>query len=204
MSPEAAGLPVAETQAGQGLLIAVVGPSGAGKDSLIDFARQLFADDPAVMFVRRVVTRVAQASAEDHDTLSPENFDAAEASGRFAVTWRAHGLHYAIPADALRHAEAGGVAVVNGSRAALPDIRAAFGNVLVVLVTCRPEVLAARLAARGREDAEQQKQRVARSALPTQHLAEAVEIDNSGDLASAGEELVGIIRAARATGRATA
>lgn len=178
----------------RGALVAVVGPSGAGKDTLIDYARRQLAAEPAVLFVRRVVTRPALASAEDHATLPLSGFMAARAAGAFAVTWEAHGLHYAIPAEALRHVAAGGVAVVNGSRAALSEIRGAFGTVLTVAVTCRPDVLAARLAARGREDVAEQERRRARGNLLFGEEPNSVEIDNSGDVATAGEALVAAIR----------
>ncbi|MFU0507530.1 hypothetical protein [Pseudaminobacter sp. NGMCC 1.201702] len=98
----------------QGLLIAVVGASGAGKDSLMTYARERLGADPAVLFVRRAITRPARIDAEDHDSLSVDAFLAAQASGAFAVAWEAHGLHYAIPATAHRHLAAGGVAVING------------------------------------------------------------------------------------------
>jgi len=178
----------------RGTLVAVVGPSGAGKDTLIDYARRQLAGEPAVLFVRRVVTRPALASAEDHDSLPPAGFAAARAAGAFAVTWEAHGLHYAIPVAAHRHVAAGGVAVINGSRAALAEIRSAFGSVLTVSVTCRPEVLAARLAARGREDVAEQERRRARAAILPGDGPEAVEIDNSGEVAVAGDALVALIR----------
>lgn len=181
-------------EADHGTLIAVVGPSCAGKDTLIDYARQRFGGDPSVLFVRRVVTRIAQA--EDHDTLSVETFTEATASGEFAVTWEAHGLHYAIPVGACRHVAGGGVAIVNGSRAALPAIRAAFARVLVVHVTCRPDVLAARLAARGREDAQGQGSRLARATMPVEALKDAIEIDNSGEIAPAGAAFAAVIRRA--------
>lgn len=177
----------------KGRLIAVVGPSGAGKDSLISYAREKLVADSAVLFVRRVVTRAALPGAEDHVSLSVESFQAALAANRFAVTWEAHGLHYAIPADVGRHLASGGVAVVNGSRAALPLIRAAFERVTVVHVTCRPDVLAARLAARGRENVEEQRLRLARATVDTE-ISGAIEVDNSGDLAEAGEVLVAAIR----------
>lgn len=171
----------------------VVGPSGAGKDTLIAFARERLAADPSVVFVKRVITRAAQPHSEDHDTLSDEAFLAQEAGGKFAVTWQAHGLRYGIPEDVRRYVAGGAVAIVNGSRAALPSIRAAFGEMLTVEVTCRPEILAARLAERGRENPREQKQRLARAAMPASKLDDAAQIDNSSDIETAGMALVGII-----------
>lgn len=184
-----------------GVLIVVVGPSGAGKDSLIDYARRGLGGDPSVRFVRRVVTRAAFAAAEDHDCLSEEAFAAAAAEGVFAVSWNAHGLRYGIPVCAGAHVAAGGVAVVNGSRAALPAIRAAFGRVLTVHVTARPEILAVRLAARGRETRQDILQRLHRAAIELPDGDETIGIDNSADLDSAGTALIAAIRQAAAGGR---
>ena len=52
-----------------GVFVAVVGPSGAGKDTLIDYARAHLAGEPDYEFVRRVITRPNDGSSEDHDTL---------------------------------------------------------------------------------------------------------------------------------------
>ncbi|MDH7797116.1 ribose 1,5-bisphosphokinase [Beijerinckia sp. GAS462] len=177
-----------------GALIVVVGPSGAGKDSLIRYARAQLASDPAFLFVRRAVTRPADAASEDHDTLSPEAFAAAVAQGQFAVTWEAHGLHYGIPSSAKAHVGAGGVAIANGSRAALPSILASFDQVTIVHVTATPEVLASRLALRGREDAASIAARLRRNLPEPTTCGAWLEIDNSGELAAAGEALLSVIR----------
>lgn len=186
--------PVIATDAPEGMLLAVIGPSGAGKDSLIGYARRRLPSTPLLLFVRRVVTRAATASAEDHDTLTVEEFAGAEAAGRFAVTWDAHGLRYGVPAAARRHVKEGGVAVLNGSRAALPHIRSAFGRVVSVHVTVRPEILAARLAGRGRETQDDVLRRLRRGAMVVPDAGETIEIDNSGPLAAAGESLAAVIR----------
>lgn len=181
---------MAGTAAPGGVLVAVVGPSGAGKDSLIDYARRRLAAAPSILFVRRAVTRAADAVAEDHDSLTPAEFATAEADGAFAVCWNAHGLRYGVPSSALAHVRAGGVAVLNGSRAALTDLDATFGHMLTVHVTARPEILAARLAVRGRESAAEISQRLQRARLPMPGAGAILEIDNSGDLPTAGKRLV--------------
>lgn len=177
-----------------GQLIVVVGPSGAGKDSLIRYARDQLAADPAFLFVRRAVTRPSDAASEDHDSLAPEAFANAVAAGQFAVTWEAHGLHYGIPASAKAHVGAGGVAIANGSRAALPSILASFDQVTIVHVTATPGVLASRLALRGREDAASIEARLRRNLPEPASCGGWLEIDNSGELASAGEALLALIR----------
>lgn len=177
-----------------GMLVVVVGPSGAGKDSLIAYARERLSEDPSVLFVRRAVTRAPDRSAEDHDGLSDTEFAATEHAGGFAVTWQAHGLRYGLPAAARRHVEAGGIAIANGSRAALPNIRERFGRVTVVHVTASADVLARRLAARGREDGTEIERRLSRAPAVFSLGEDVVEIDNSDDLTRAGEALLAAIR----------
>ncbi|MBS3650563.1 phosphonate metabolism protein/1,5-bisphosphokinase (PRPP-forming) PhnN [Pseudaminobacter sp. 19-2017] len=184
----------APAQGERGVLLAVVGPSGAGKDSLMAHARERLGDDPSVLFVRRVITRSAVPSAEDHDALTAEAFAEAQSSGMFAVTWQAHGLHYGIPAEVHQHLAAGGVAVVNGSRAALREIHSAFEHVVTVQITCNPAVLASRLAARGRESQAEIEQRLSRAAsVPSDCTGDVIEIDNSGEFTVAGSKFVEII-----------
>ncbi|MEA2777827.1 MAG: thymidine phosphorylase, partial [Acetobacteraceae bacterium] len=77
------------------MLILVVGPSGAGKDTVLALARAALLADPRFRFVRRVITRPADAGGEDHEAVS--DFEFGQRS--FALRWQAHGLHYGIPMD---------------------------------------------------------------------------------------------------------
>jgi ribose 1,5-bisphosphokinase len=135
---------------GPGCLALVVGPSGAGKDTLLAIAARRLAAERRIVFGRRIVTREAD-STEDHDTMNPEAFDAALASGAFVLAWRAHGLGYGVPREAARRVEAGETVVYNASRAAIEAARAQFADVRVIYVTAPPDVLASRLASRGRD-----------------------------------------------------
>ncbi len=181
-----------------GAFVAVVGPSGAGKDTLIAYARERFANEASVEFVRRVITRPADAQSEDHDTLAEAAFDEALADGAFAIAWEAHGLKYGLPAAVDRMVEQGHVAVANVSRGAIPALRARYANVAVVEITAAPEILAARLAGRGRESRGDVLTRLART-VPAESRGPGVTvIDNSGPKAIAGDALVAIIRRAMA------
>ncbi len=144
-----AAIPDAGAKIGPGRLVLVVGPSGAGKDTLLGRARQALAADDAVVFVRRIVTREASAH-ENNEQVTPEAFCAAKAAGAFAIDWEAHGLCYALPRTIDADIRAGRIVVANISRTVISALRAAYADVVVVSVTAPPEVLAARLAARGR------------------------------------------------------
>lgn len=181
-----------------GVFVAVVGPSGAGKDTVMGLARVALAAEPGVEFVRRVITRPSDAGSEEHDTLDAEAFDAAEAGGAFCVSWHAHGLKYGIPAGAAERVGRGGVAVANVSRGVIGDLKRRFANVVVVEITARPDILGGRLAARGRETREDVIARLARAATFDAGKIGATTIDNSGAPEIAGERFVAVIRAALA------
>jgi len=163
-----------------GRLVLVVGPSGAGKDTLIAAGKAALADDARFVFPRRVVTRPAMAALEDHDSVSPEAFARDKAAGAFALDWEAHGLCYGLPARLVDDLAAGRVVVFNGSRAMVEAAQARFPDTRVLLIEATPEVRAQRLAGRGRESAAEVAARLAREVpgIP----AGAIRIDNSGAL----------------------
>jgi ribose 1,5-bisphosphokinase len=145
-----------------GILVLVVGPSGAGKDTLLEAARQVLADDPRFRFVRRVITRPTDAGGEAHEAVTEAQF----ATRDFALQWRSHGLRYGIPVDAM----AGGrVVVANVSRTVIAEAAQRF-PARVIAVTAPPDMLAARLASRGREAAPDVAARLARSVTVPDHV----------------------------------
>jgi phosphonate metabolism protein PhnN/1,5-bisphosphokinase (PRPP-forming) len=152
------------------MLVLVVGPSGAGKDTLLNAARRALTHDQRFRFVRRVITRPADPDGEDHEPVSADEFAARD----FALQWQAHGLRYGIPTDICGDIAAGIVVVANVSRAVIADAASRF-PVQVIEVTAPPSVLAARLAARGRETADDIALRLARAVpLPANIAVETV------------------------------
>lgn len=183
-----------------GVFVAVAGPSGAGKDTLIDYARRHFTGQGDIVFVRRLITRVADAASEDHETLSVEAFERGKAEGAFACSWEANGLRYALPASIDEAIDAGHIAVANVSRAAIPLLRERYRNVLAVIITAREEVLAERLAARGRETEADIRGRLARNAsyAVLGGKPDTITIDNSGSAEEGGRRMVAAIEKALA------
>jgi ribose 1,5-bisphosphokinase len=182
-----------EARIGPGRLVLVVGPSGAGKDTLIRAVQEACRGDREVVFPRRVVTRAGSAD-EDHDTLSEPAFERAVASGAFALLWSAHGLRYGIPSAIDTELQAGHTIVCNVSRTVVAAARERYVQVTVVLVTAPREVLVQRLAARGRAADGDLGARVARSEAVGRDLAPDVIIENVGSVDCGARKLMEAIR----------
>ena len=174
---------------GPGRLVLVVGPSGAGKDTLIARARLMCRDDQ-VVFPRRVITRAASA-AEDNDTLSDEAFDNALAGGAFALAWNAHGLKYGIPRSIDADIRQDRIVVCNVSRTVVADARARYAHVTAVLITAPPELLAARLTQRARPSDGAIEQRVRRTVDDA--LVPDVVIDTVGPIEANARRLLDVV-----------
>jgi ribose 1,5-bisphosphokinase len=172
--------PVKAPRAGR--LILVVGPSGAGKDTLIDAA---IARRAGLARARRVVTRPEEAGGEDIEAVSPERFELMERAGAFALSWRAHGLGYGIPEEAMAPLADGRDVIANVSRRVVATARMRFPGLRVVVVTASPAVLATRLVARGREDDDAVAARIARAADPAPEGEDVTVVRNDGPLEAA-------------------
>jgi ribose 1,5-bisphosphokinase len=165
---------------GPGRLVLVVGPSGAGKDTLIACARAACHGDARVIFPKRIVTR-PPSLFEDNEFMSEAAFEHAAANGAFAFWWRAHGHLYGIPLAVDFDIEAGRTAVCNVSRTVVGAARARYANVVAVLVTAPADVLGARLAARERASDGPVAERMKRVELSPDQLQPDVIIDNVGE-----------------------
>lgn len=171
--------------AAPGVLIAVVGPSGAGKDSILRAAQARLSGSQDFVFPRRVVTRQAQVESEDHDSLSEQAFEKAAAAGQFAIWWRAHGNAYGIPAAAVAQVAEGKSVVFNCSRAVLAELLARFPMLAAIEISAAPAILAGRILARGREAPDAVAARVSRRPDAYPAGLRLVRIDNSGELEDA-------------------
>jgi ribose 1,5-bisphosphokinase len=147
---------------GPGRLVLVVGPSGAGKDTLLGLAKAACADDANIVFPRRAITREATVS-EDNEQLSPGAFREAVEHGAFAVNWEAHGHCYGLRSALDDDIRAGRTVVANVSRTVIGALRRAYLDVMVIAITAPPEILARRLASRGRGSDGKIEQRLGRT-----------------------------------------
>lgn len=158
-----------------GRLFVVVGPSGAGKDTLLAGA---VAADQNLHWARRVITRPEVAGGEPFEGVSEAAFAARLARGDFALHWQAHGLHYGVPRAEIAALQEGRDVLVNGARGALAEALAAYPDLVILHITAPIPVLAARLTARGRETRQQIEARLRRADLGLPQGLPCLEIIN--------------------------
>jgi len=177
---------------GPGRLVLVVGPSGAGKDTLLSVARAACADDRTVVFPRRVITREASAS-EDNDEVSIGTFQEALARGEYAMHWEAHGHCYALPRTIDDEIRIGRTIVANVSRTVIGAMRSAYADVVVVSITAPPNVLAERVAMRARTSDGMVENRLRRTVTDASAVPD-VTIVNVGSAEYHARQLVRVIK----------
>ena len=178
---------------GPGRIIYVVGPSGAGKDSLLKGAREKLKHRTDLHFIRRDITRPEDADGEDHRPVSTEEFDTNLKRGNYILHWRAHGLNYGIPALTLTALGDDDTAVISGSREAMNTARTVFPNMIVAHITAKQDTLKHRLLARGRENQAQVEGRLDRAMHFSVTGDDVIEILNEGDVAAGVEKLIAVI-----------
>ena len=177
---------------GPGRLVLVVGPSGAGKDTLLGLAKAACADDGNVVFPRRVITREASAS-EENEEVSIGTFQEALTRGEYAMHWEAHGHCYALSRAIDDEIRAGRTIVANVSRTVIGAMRRAYADVVVVLITAPPNVLAERIAMRARSSDGMIENRLRRT-VEDASAAPDVTIVNTGSAEYHARQLVRVIK----------
>jgi len=180
---------------GPGRLILVVGPSGAGKDTLLGLAKAACADDPDIVFARRVITREPSAS-EHNQEVSPDAFRQALARSDYAMHWEAHGHCYALSRTIDDDIRAGRTVIANVSRTVIGTVRRAYAHVTVVSITAPPNVLAERLAMRARGSDGKIEHRLGRT-VDEASAAPDVTVVNVSSAEYHARQLVRIIRGDR-------
>jgi ribose 1,5-bisphosphokinase len=176
-------------------LIYVVGPSGAGKDSLLQWLRDQLPADSPVHWVRRTITRPREAGSEDHESVDEMTFDKLLQSQQFALHWQANALRYGIRHSELEPLARGQWVFLNGSRAELENTAAQFPNMTFLHITAHAEVLKQRLQSRGRETAEAIEARLRRAigmSCPPQ--CRMIEVQNNAKLSLTGAQLLQQLR----------
>jgi ribose 1,5-bisphosphokinase len=177
-------------------LIYVMGPSGVGKDSLLNWLREQVRRlpvPPALHFARRTITRAQDNSNEDHEVVTLDTFTQLQQAGAFALDWEAHGLHYGVRTEQILGRN--GWVMVNGSRAYAERARGMFEGMTVLHVTAPEAVVRARLTERQRETSAEVEARIQRSqSAGVPWVPGDLHIVNAGALEASARELCALLQ----------
>ena len=171
----------------------VMGPSGAGKDTILRLARGALAPGEKIAFAHRYVTRPPDPRHENYIALSAVEFETRRAAGVFAFDWQAYGFHYGVGIE-IEAWRRGGFVVVSGSREHFQTLRPWPSHLIPILITAPPEILAQRLAHRAREDAVARAERWRRSKRFAFADPAVVVLNNSGPPEHASAALLDLLR----------
>jgi ribose 1,5-bisphosphokinase len=185
-------------------LIYVIGPSGAGKDTLLSRARTLLSGATNIHWAKRTITRLPDGVGETHESVSPDAFLALVKAGAFALAWQANGLHYGIRCEELAPLAQNHWVILNGSRQYLHQIAERFPGLTVIHINASAEILRQRLLERGREPAEMISERLARHITPTVPLGcTLIEIQNDTTIETASAQFTRALQARMTTPKPT-
>ena len=174
-------------------LVYVVGPSGAGKDSVLGWLLSQPSLKSVVHWATRDVTREGHESSQRDRAVSPQVFACLKAQGAYALWWQANGLSYGVRHEAMVPFERGQWLLLNGSRRHLPAALAQYPGLTVLHITADAELLRQRLMQRGREQGQAVQARLASSTaldLGAEPLGSArvLRVLNNGSLEEAGRQ----------------
>lgn len=165
-------------------LVYVIGPSGAGKDSVLQGLRQRWPQAAGAHWARRCITRAAEAGGEQHESMDTATFERHRLAEGFAMHWTANGLLYGVRHSEIEPLRDGRWVFVNGSRGWLPGLLARWPDSTVVHISAAPDILAHRLSARGREAPDAIAARLLRQ-VPVVLPANSIHIENNAGLDAA-------------------
>jgi ribose 1,5-bisphosphokinase len=172
-------------------LIYVMGPSGAGKDSLIDWLKKRLPPQSSVYFAKRTIDRPLQTLGEQHESVDSTTFKCLQKEQAFAMHWCANGRQYGVRHSELEPLHQDQWLLVNGSRAYLTEALRQFDGMSVLHITASTETLRARLLARERETLEAVEARVKRSvAFTVPPDCRCMSVFNDASLDDAGAMLM--------------
>ena len=176
-------------------LFYVIGASGSGKDSLMNYARNNMPDDAPVLFAHRYITRPADAGGENHVALSTREFERRKELGCYAMHWFSHETHYGIGKEINTWLSHDLDVVVNGSRGFLQEATELFPNLVPVLISVDPVILSDRLYARGRESSDQIRKRLIQAIELEKDVKhnQLLKIENNSSISEAGNQLLNAI-----------
>ena len=175
-------------------LIYTMGPSGAGKDSLLAWLKNHVPGDGRVHFAQRCIDRPCKPGDESHEALSTEAFVALQKLHAFGMCWQANGRLYGIKHTELTGPEGTRWVIVNGSRGVFEYRHRGLPPTCTFFTSpASPDVLAQRLSSRGRETVEEIRSRLQRNTTLLHRTDRHVmEVSNDGSLEESGRQALSL------------
>ncbi len=175
-----------------------VGPSGAGKDTLINRLRQTPHFSSEIYFVKRLVDRPAHESTLLDEYLSSSDFAKALDHQELAMHWVANQHQYGIRVSELDHALRYPMSVINGSRAYAFELKSKYPYAEIIHITASESSIKGRLQIRQRENNVEIEKRIKRThELSGYRDQYSVEILNDDSIDTAFEQLIQFIESKR-------
>lgn len=173
----------------------IMGPSGAGKDSVIKEVSEHFGDEISRP-LRYITRKIAANDAEHHNVLTPQTFEEFSEKSCFSLYWKANGFHYGYDKQWLADLDEGKIVLLNGSRSYWDEAKIKYGEKLCpIYFNISLEQQANRLQGRGRESAKEIEARISRS-QDLSHLSgneEIVQLDAEQPLKHVVNDFISIV-----------
>ncbi len=186
-----------------GQLFYLMGASGAGKDSLIQYARQHFTPRESIKIAKRYITRpISSKNDENHHAINLVEFKQLLENGFFAMHWSRHGLQYGVSKEIDVWLEKGKLVIINGSRQYYHRALEDYPGLHALLIRADQDILHKRLLKRRRELPEEIEERM-QWAAASNEIEEPNKlfsiIENNAALETAGEKFLDLLQAAKST-----
>lgn len=176
----------------KGTMFYLMGPSGVGKDTLLNYLRQRCPSE--ILIAHRYITRPIGNSPEEHIPVTEDEFQARKESGFFSFTWQAHGFWYGVSYEVEQRLNQGRHVVINGSREAYARAWERFPSCRGILIQADPYLVQARLTARGRENKVQLVKRLERSNALKFRNKKVITLNNNSSPEQGGFQLLKAIQ----------
>ena len=148
-----------------GQIIYVMGPSGAGKDSLMKWVLQNKSSSMNFYWAKRIVTRNRPKGEGTDEYVSLESFEKLLSNQILAMHWSAYDIHYGISKSELLCIEPNTMVFINGSRAYLSRAIELYPKLCAIHITASTNTLEQRLNQRERESKDKILERLSRPQL---------------------------------------
>lgn len=175
-------------------LFFLVGPSGVGKDTLLNHLKMHQYSENQPLVAHRYITRPVRENDENHIELSDFDFNRRKQAGLFLFDWESHGYRYAVGREARKWVKEGQNVIVNGSRKYLSTALETYSKTTPIWITVSEQILRQRLTQRGRESAEEIELRIQRNReLESNKLDSCVYINNDQSIEDTVGQIIALI-----------